>query len=66
MCRQSDVGPESKTYYFEGCWTIFMEKIDENIKIVVGVTIGVVVLMVNTYLYVNYANLSHYSVSTGL
>ena len=45
-CRLSPDGPNSVTFYFRGCWTIFVEKIDNNINIVVGVAIGVIVLMV--------------------
>ena len=46
VCRLSPDGPNSVTFYFRGCWTIFVEKIDNNINIVVGVAIGVIVLMV--------------------
>lgn len=44
-CRGSTDGPNSNSFYFRGCWTIFVEKIDNNINIVVGVAIGVIVLM---------------------
>jgi hypothetical protein len=46
-CRRVSRDPGSTKYYFRGCWTIFMEKIDSNINIVVGVAIGVIVLMVS-------------------
>ncbi len=49
-CRRVGRDPGSTKYYFRGCWTIFMEKIDSNINIVVGVAIGVIVLMVSIFM----------------
>jgi len=44
-CRASTDGADSQTYYFEGCYTIIKNEIEENQNIVIGVAIGVVVVM---------------------
>jgi len=44
-CRQATPDSESTVYYFQGCYTMIKEKIEENQNLVVGVAIGVVVVM---------------------
>lgn len=44
-CREAKANPESTVYYFGGCWNVFMEKINNNVNIVIGVAIGTIVLM---------------------
>jgi len=44
-CRKSLDGPQSATYYFEGCYTAMKRQVEENQNVLVGVAIGVVVVM---------------------
>jgi len=44
-CRKSLEGPNSETYYFEGCYSKIKRIIEDNQNKVVGVAIGVVVVM---------------------
>jgi len=44
-CRQSGEDSQSKTYYFEGCYTAMKNQVEDNQNILVGVAIGVVVVM---------------------
>lgn len=44
-CRKSAEGPGSDVYYFNGCYTMIKDKIEENQNMVVGVAIGVVAVM---------------------
>jgi len=45
ICRKSLEGPNSETYYFEGCYSKIKREIEDNQNKVVGVAIGVVVVM---------------------
>jgi len=45
QCRKASAEAESKTYYFEGCYTKIKRQIEDNQNKVVGVAIGVVVVM---------------------
>jgi len=44
-CRKSTEGPTSAAYYFNGCYTMIKDEIEENQNLVVGVAIGVVAVM---------------------
>jgi len=44
-CRESTDGSDSKTYYFEGCYTAMKKQVEDNQNVLVGVAIGVVVVM---------------------
>merc|ERR1711936_502918 len=44
-CRQNIDGPDSTSYYFEGCYTAITDEVKENQNVLVGVAIGVVVVM---------------------
>jgi len=45
-CRVNrEEGPDSTTYYFEGCYTAMKKQVEENQNVLVGVAIGVVVVM---------------------
>lgn len=44
-CRQNIDGPDSTSYYFEGCYTAITNQVKENQNVLVGVAIGVVVVM---------------------
>jgi len=44
-CRESTQSAPGDKYYFEGCYTVMKDQVEENQNILVGVAIGVVVLM---------------------
>jgi len=44
-CRESTHSAPGDKYYFEGCYTVMKDQVEENQNILVGVAIGVVVLM---------------------
>lgn len=46
VCRGgASFNPDSKTYYFRGCYTIITNEVRENQDLVVGLAIGVVAIM---------------------
>jgi len=44
-CRKTEQAPDSKTYFFRGCYTMIKDQIESNQNTVVGVAVGVVIVM---------------------